>query len=217
MQGVFPGQIPEHVQRVYHLAAQAVESFNEVEGVRCHEVVRAVHRLIAGVDPALAEQVQVVDGRYSAVDHSWLAFGQDWVVDCYSVARWPMVQVLDVGTLAVVRQFWRTEPRTDIDEAAIAALLLDPHDGDDCGACEDDGRGFCAHCNMPISESISGTVCAVLAGVEPPDEDRGFVCDLCDQRRPYSKKAGEASGRQSDGQDVDLIWCTTCQARGGRP
>lgn len=107
------------------------------EWVRCHEVARAVRRLLgAGT---------VVDGLYGcAVQHSWIDL-DGCILDTYAVGRLPVVQYVDTShhfkhallldvqpdvTRALgCRPVWgglyqAAEPRTDIDEAVVSALVV---------------------------------------------------------------------------------------------
>lgn len=80
--------------RLFRTAQQAVDCLPDMPNLRCHEVARAVSRVL---------KLKVVDGWYGAVDHSWLEVprskGFPLILDLYAVGRVPMVQLLDVGWL----------------------------------------------------------------------------------------------------------------------
>jgi len=95
--------------------------------VRCHELARAVGKLL---------DLQVQDGYYGFVDHSWLWTRQRlqgetaWtlpnILDVYAVGSLPMVQLVDMhhtgpGHAMVYRPL--AEPRTDIDEQMVHLLV----------------------------------------------------------------------------------------------
>lgn len=86
--------VPADVVVLLAQATKFVDEFPEEPGwPRCHEVARAVFALC--VDPRSA---MVIDGHFGAVEHSWIALlefkPQPWVLDCYSVGRLPMVQLV---------------------------------------------------------------------------------------------------------------------------
>lgn len=63
--------------------------------VRCHELARAARLFL---DYAFGQWPTLVDGRYGAVDHSWLVLterpGVHAILDPYCVGRLPMVQLI---------------------------------------------------------------------------------------------------------------------------
>jgi hypothetical protein len=60
--------------------------------IRCHEVARALQTLL----PSYPEGIwELDDGHYQTVEHSWLWNGRGHVLDLYSVARFPVVQLVD--------------------------------------------------------------------------------------------------------------------------
>lgn len=100
------------------------------EPVRCHELVRAIGKLL---------ELKHEDGVYSlhweiggGVDHSWLLVPQDFkrervgcsILDVYAVGSLPQVQLLHCGTTVPhYRNFIRREARTDIDEVVVERLV----------------------------------------------------------------------------------------------
>lgn len=69
--------------------------------LRCHEVVRLVSWAMT---PIIHGEWDVVDGHFATVEHSWLVsrtrakslagYERGTILDCYTVARLPMVQLL---------------------------------------------------------------------------------------------------------------------------
>lgn len=57
--------------------------------LRCHELARAVHCVVA--DPS----IMIVDGRCGSVEHSWLQFPDAVILDAYAPGRLPAVQLVD--------------------------------------------------------------------------------------------------------------------------
>ena len=71
------------MRHAQHIVAQLPEH----PQVRCHEVARVVAMLCFGVE--------VVDGKFGAVEHSWLLTRDKAILDCYAVGSLPMVQLVD--------------------------------------------------------------------------------------------------------------------------
>jgi hypothetical protein len=90
------------------------------EELRCHELARAVGSLLS---------IPFVDGRFGSVEHSWLWTRQSErpvILDVYTVARLPMVQLIDYCAWQVrASDFYLISPfpRTDIKTAVIDSLL----------------------------------------------------------------------------------------------
>jgi hypothetical protein len=87
--------------------------------VRCHEVVRALQ----GILPSPLGTWQVQDGHYRTVDHTWLISPKTGhILDLYSIARFPMVQLLD-SDIHFHRDLFRPgEKRRDIRHKVVKAL-----------------------------------------------------------------------------------------------
>lgn len=119
---------PDWAKAAFRMATAIVESVEDLGDprgggpcVRCHELARVVL-------PFLEEGWRVVDGKFGIVDHSWLVrtersgdFGWSYVLDVYSVARLPMVQLVD-PTRKCPLPFKARAPREDIDADVIARL-----------------------------------------------------------------------------------------------
>lgn len=83
--------------------------------LRCHELVRAVHRVVCDYDRVPV----VVDGKCGPVEHSWLLFSDGVILDVYAPGRLPAVQLVDpiVGTM-----YRPGDPRTDVRQTIVDRL-----------------------------------------------------------------------------------------------
>lgn len=82
--------------------------------VRCHELARVVGKLL---------DLQAFDGKYGAVEHSWLLTPSRNVLDPYVPARVPQVQLVDAKVSCLANAEYRTGPdREDIRRDVIQAL-----------------------------------------------------------------------------------------------
>lgn len=95
--------------------------------IRCHELARAVsfaldEPRLSGVFPG------VVDGKYGAVEHSWIKLvnsngrTKGCVLDVYSVGRLPMVQLVDLSALLPHQALYK-EQKLDLREAVNTLLI----------------------------------------------------------------------------------------------
>ena len=98
-------------------------SKHEGRWVRCHELARAVGRVLG---------LEVVDGSYGASDHSWLIVPRPGrpmlILDVYVPARIPQVQLACywLGAPATYRAGpTRTDIREDVVDALIARMTKD--------------------------------------------------------------------------------------------
>jgi len=87
--------------------------------LRCHELARAVHVIVADEEPKLV----VVDGKCGPIEHSWLAL-PDAIIDPYVPGRLPAVQIVDP---IVALDYRPGKRRSDIRQAIVAALVLEMH------------------------------------------------------------------------------------------
>lgn len=107
-------------QVAWRTATQLVDGLNrclsvqEQEGLRCHELARAVAHALGEGD------VEVVDGYYGYVNHSWLRFKAQptHLLDVYAVGRMPMVQLVDAEGLLPEYDSYR--------KRSLAELHLNP-------------------------------------------------------------------------------------------
>ena len=100
--------------------------------IRCHELARAVGELL---------DLQVQDGFYGFVEHSWLwtgpvdikktptvRLGFPHILDVYSVGRLPQVTLVAGDSPSLPHVGWSYRPgplRTDLDLPLIEALLTE--------------------------------------------------------------------------------------------
>lgn len=86
--------------------------------LRCHEVARAVQRVLA----AQPHELVVVDGKCGPIEHSWLRCRDGVILDPYAPGRLPAVQLIDpiVGTA-----YRPGVPRTDIRQEIIDQIVLE--------------------------------------------------------------------------------------------
>ena len=117
--------------QLFRRATAIVARVEDAEKIRCHELARAAGRVL---------DLEVQDGSYGFVDHSWLwtshllgnlgeehaSFGFPNILDVYCPGQMPMVRLLACRQTALphvgwsYRPAWR--PRTDIDWKLVDAL-----------------------------------------------------------------------------------------------
>lgn len=118
--------------RLYWRAVALVDIVPDIAGLRCHELARAVGRVLG---------LEHEDGRYGYVDHTWLwttaldresplvqetRIGFPNVLDVYAVGQWPMVRLVECGDVSLPHMGWSYRPRRermDIDEALVDRLV----------------------------------------------------------------------------------------------
>jgi hypothetical protein len=108
---------PRHLHvftRVQALVARVSNTWgNEL---RCHELARATHVVVA--DSTLT----IVDGQCGPVEHSWLRFSDRLILDAYVPGRLPSVQIVD----SIVGAMYRPGPtRTDIRQPIVDRLIAE--------------------------------------------------------------------------------------------
>lgn len=84
--------------------------------VRCHELARAVAKLQPGL--------LVVDGKFGAVDHSWLVL-IEWprhIIDVYTPGSIPQVQLIHAMSWSLPARYYPGPARDDIREDVVEAL-----------------------------------------------------------------------------------------------
>ena len=114
---VFSVRAQEAFGRATILVARVVEPFGSV--VRCHELARAV---LLALEARGGSPLVLQDGECAGVQHSWLVIDSA-ILDVYTVARLPMVQLVDVVTPTLQCRLYRCGPmRDDIDHAMVATL-----------------------------------------------------------------------------------------------
>lgn len=124
--------------------------------VRCHELARAVAWLINN-----GGDVQVVDGHYCAVEHTWLVLSPnrghaECILDVYSVGRSPMVQLVDVKSVSHVHfgLYREGARRDDIKKKVIDELSR--YMTHRCAICRKlivltNGPNYCASCEKNLN------------------------------------------------------------------
>ncbi len=111
------------VMRDFEVATRFVERLPERDDkyrlIRCHEVVRALKGLL----PSPLGTWHLQDGFYRTVDHSWLiTYPSGIILDLYSVARYPMVQLVDAEMHFHRDLFRPSSPRHDIRHKVVRLL-----------------------------------------------------------------------------------------------
>jgi Bacterial dnaA protein helix-turn-helix len=108
---------PRHLSvlaRVQALVARVSDAWgNEL---RCHELARAVHGVVAD------DTLTVEDGLCGPVEHSWLRFTDGQILDAYVPGRHPSVQIIDAIVGAMYRQ---GSARTDICQPIVDRLIAE--------------------------------------------------------------------------------------------
>jgi len=117
---------------LHRRAVVLVDVVPDMPGLRCHELARAVGRVLG---------LEHEDGVYGFVDHTWLwttAFdcgsplaqetriGFPNVLDVYAVGQLPMVRLVACGHPSLPHMGWSyrpRRPRKDIDEALVDHLV----------------------------------------------------------------------------------------------
>lgn len=84
--------------------------------LRCHELARAVKRVLA--DSTIA----IVDGHCGPIEHSWLRFSDGTILDPYAPGRLPAVQIVDGLVASAYR---KGVARRDIRRSIIDRLVLE--------------------------------------------------------------------------------------------
>lgn len=84
--------------------------------LRCHELARAVYRVVGDTT------IVVVDGHCGPVEHSWLRLSDGTILDAYAPGRLPAVQMVD----AIVAAAYRAgPPRRDVRRDVVDQLVLE--------------------------------------------------------------------------------------------
>lgn len=109
-----------------------VEIVPDMPQLRCHELARAVGRILG---------LEHEDGVYGFVDHTWLwtaaldresplvretRIGFPNILDVYSVGQLPMVRLVECGHASLPHMGWSyrpRRPRKDVDDAMVDRLV----------------------------------------------------------------------------------------------
>lgn len=108
---------PSHV-RTLSRAEAYVARLSDAWGneLRCHELARAVHRMLG------ARTIIVVDGHCGPVEHSWLRFSDGVILDVYAPGRLPAIQIID----PIVATTYRPgSARRDVRRAIVDQLVAE--------------------------------------------------------------------------------------------
>lgn len=113
IEGELPPETVEAWRRASRIVAAIPDDFADI-ALRCHELARAVARIIGGT---------VVDGHFGAVEHSWITvpeaildpYQPGTIPPCVLVSSWPL--------LPYARLYEPGEPRTDVDDDLVESLV----------------------------------------------------------------------------------------------
>jgi hypothetical protein len=116
---------PQEIQRARELIERAWDLIPDSEGMlRCHELARVAQDLLShSPNPSL--QTVVMDGKYGAVEHSWLMFPwspETHILDVYCVGRLPQVQLTILACPGTDTLYRPGKPREDIDHVLVKRL-----------------------------------------------------------------------------------------------
>jgi hypothetical protein len=112
----------------HRTAVTLVERLPEIEGLRCHELTRAVATILR-TSPLCSLRIDVVDGKFGLVDHSWIVFSHNpyryILLDVYAVGSVPVVQLHDMGSISIrdARTYTEGPTRDDIDSTMVTHVL----------------------------------------------------------------------------------------------
>lgn len=185
---------PRHLHvfaRVQAIVARVANTWgNEL---RCHELARAVHAVVA--DSTIA----VVDGHCGPIEHSWLQFSDGLILDAYVPGRLPSVQIVD----SIVGVMYRPGPtRTDLKQSIIDRLVTEM------------GGGSSAVVALSAVKLSGVTVGAVIEAVA-----RHFAlkpADLKNDRRPKPLASARAVAMYLARKHTSASYPDIARAFGGR-
>jgi hypothetical protein len=105
---VLVGRLPED--------PELLRKLGEEEELRCHELARAVGRLL---------KLEHQDGRFGTREHSWLWVGKKTVLDVYVPGSLPQVQLITYYNYSLpwMKAYVVGQGRSDIREKVITNLL----------------------------------------------------------------------------------------------
>lgn len=98
-------------------ATEIVGLLPDDDRLRCHEVARIVGQVL---------RLEVLDGHYGIVDHSWCMTPNRRIIDPYAVGRLPMVQLVDYvigATPYSVERKPQIKPDVDLITRMVAIVL----------------------------------------------------------------------------------------------
>jgi hypothetical protein len=124
-----PAGFLAHELRTFELASRLVAGLPESGTLRCHELARAVQRVIMEDSTAAVASWRVCDGQYGLVDHSWLNNDVTHnLLDVYAVGQLPMVRLVMVDPIGVRHVhgpyiYQEGKWRNDIDVSEVGRLV----------------------------------------------------------------------------------------------
>lgn len=108
-----------------------VDAIPDYPELRCHEVARIVHEVLVMNRPRLLDLLEVQDGQYGMIDHSWIWFLSShvlpsgrrrplYVLEVYACGRLPQVQLVPIATTLPEFVCYKPgEKRTDLRQNVI--------------------------------------------------------------------------------------------------
>lgn len=91
-----------------------IQALPDDDSLRCHELARAVGKFF---------KLEVIDGHYGLVEHSWCMTPDRKFLDCYAIGSLPQVQIVSPHVPGI-STYKRGSPRSDINEEKVKELLL---------------------------------------------------------------------------------------------
>lgn len=123
--------------RLWERATELVERIPEKWEPRCHELARAMFQLVKGDSEV---EMELKDGKFGAVEHSWISLPPRHVLDVYTPGRVPLVTLHDLHWGLPDRQMYVSgATRSDIDNEMVQKLVSRMR-GVPCPACN--GKGI---------------------------------------------------------------------------
>lgn len=111
--------------RTARLLVSGLPAKVDEQWVRCHELARLVAELVPGLE--------VQDGSYGAVEHSWCVLPSKAILDVYVPGGYPQVQLADARWVGSPTRYRAGEIRADIRQnvlhrlRTVALPLMGPH------------------------------------------------------------------------------------------
>jgi hypothetical protein len=114
-------------RRAMILVNEVPEAF-DLRGLRCHELARAVTRML---EDEGEKGLEVVDGNYGPVEHSWITIPRPFategftILDVYACGRMPQVQLVHNVWALPEHRLYQPGPRRDDINLKHLNYLLD--------------------------------------------------------------------------------------------
>lgn len=112
------------LRTLWRWATEFVDAIPEAlaVGMRCHELARIVHSVLPSPASMFPGTIEIVDGQYGPVEHSWLRTSSGWILDLYVPGRLPQVQLVDPIALLEAERYRPGPQRADLDDDMIARV-----------------------------------------------------------------------------------------------